>query len=334
MSLEKTFLTGPNGRRLELLYSLPPATTTTTGAAPRPPDRIPPPLLFVHGAYCSAHCYMFLLPYLASHGYPAYAISVRGHGASRAQPWLNKMLFTTFDSWAADVRVALAHATAAHPNAPPPVLGGHSLGGGLVQYMVSSRLYRSPGHHKPVDGARDVSALILLAAAPLGGQGSGISKNWEHVEAPNGYKYPWSPRCQLDTPEQVRAAFFSDDTADQVVDTWIGKCRTYTESARAGLSIFRPLGEARRVLDALTGLDSTQGQRKVLCVGATKDRLVTLDMVYGNAEVYEKAATNDAAQKDEGACSTLVVEGAGHHLMMDEHWQKAAEGIVKWLDGR
>ena len=42
-----------------------------------------PPLLFVHGGYCDAWFWEpYFLPWFAAQGYPAYALSLRGHGAS------------------------------------------------------------------------------------------------------------------------------------------------------------------------------------------------------------------------------------------------------------
>src|SRR5207253_3252615 len=42
-----------------------------------------PPLLFVHGGYCDAWCWVpYFLPYFASRGFPSYALSLRGHGES------------------------------------------------------------------------------------------------------------------------------------------------------------------------------------------------------------------------------------------------------------
>ncbi|KXJ85453.1 Alpha/Beta hydrolase protein [Microdochium bolleyi] len=123
--MDTTTIEGPGGR-LQLLYSLPsPSATATTTTKP--------PILFVHGTMCSARDYAFFLPYLASRGFPAYALSVRGHGGSQEQSFLVKMLFTTADSWAQDIAAALSYVAARHPDADrPPVLGGHSLGGGRV----------------------------------------------------------------------------------------------------------------------------------------------------------------------------------------------------------
>ena len=46
-----------------------------------------PPLLFIHGGYCDAWCWEpYFLPWFAARGYPAHALSLRGHGASDGKP--------------------------------------------------------------------------------------------------------------------------------------------------------------------------------------------------------------------------------------------------------
>lgn len=49
----------------------------------------PAPLLFVHGAWHGAWCWeKYFLPYFASHGYTAHALSLRGHGGSPGEEHL------------------------------------------------------------------------------------------------------------------------------------------------------------------------------------------------------------------------------------------------------
>ena len=43
------------------------------------------PILFVHGAWHAAWCWENFLPYFAQQGYPSYAVSLRGHGASEGR---------------------------------------------------------------------------------------------------------------------------------------------------------------------------------------------------------------------------------------------------------
>ena len=289
---------------LEVLYSLP--------SDPQPaPDATPlkPAIVLIHGSFCSAHCYVNFLPYLAQHGHPAYALSVRGHGASHTQTWTQRMLFTSLASWAEDTKAVIAHVVESHPDAPPPVLAGHSLGGGAVQHMLAAGLLQP----------YDISAVVLLAASPLSGGGAGIGKNWERVEAPEGYPYPWSPRCVLETTDQVRAAFFTEETKAESVQDWLDNSKTVEESARAGLRILWGLGAAKDVLQRLVGVELAGGKRKMLFVAAGSDRLIPAEMVWENAKVYEDVARCD--DEGETACGRLLVEKSGHHLMLDDQWE-------------
>lgn len=341
MSLKSQMIDGPTGP-LELLSSLPTITTTT------PP---PPPLLFLHGLSCSAHCYQNFLPYLARRGYAAYALSLRDHGASHRQSWLARTLGTTLHGWGRDVEAAIAHVAAAHPDAPAPVLGGHSLGGGLAQWLVSA------GGSTAAAGSRPspVSALVLLGSAPLRGGGREILGHWQAVEAATAKQdggepaphWLWGARCRLQTPAQVRAAFFSDATSDAAVDAWLRGCRSATGNARASAAILWPFGDAARVLAHLPGLlgprrGGSASARKVLCVAGSADRLVPPAMVLDNYRAYQAADVIAQADGNGGgggddtaeACSFLTVEGSGHHLMIDAHWEECADGIVQWLSGQ
>ncbi|KAK9791416.1 putative Alpha/Beta hydrolase protein [Seiridium cardinale] len=235
------------------------------------------------------------------------------------------MLFTSMDSWAEDVQAALAHIGDAHPGVPPPVLGGHSLGGGVVQYMLS---------HGLVGGASTsnrISGLILLGAAPLFGGGKEMMANWGKAIPSDGYPVFFSERSLLHTPAHVRASFFSDETDEETVLKWMEQCKTMEESGRVGLSIFKSLGEAEKVLNALEGLGNSEKSRRVFCIAGSEDKLVTPSLVLSNASGYEDAA--DDIGMDREACMTTIIGGSGHHLMMDAHWEICAQAVLSWLGG-
>ena len=52
------------------------------------PDTMPdhPPLILIHGSTNSAAVWWFWQQALAEHGWPSYAIDLRGHGQSGPQP--------------------------------------------------------------------------------------------------------------------------------------------------------------------------------------------------------------------------------------------------------
>ncbi|RBR23399.1 uncharacterized protein FIESC28_03778 [Fusarium coffeatum] len=316
-AVESFSLTTPSGD-LELLTCIPPGNHKA-------------PILCLHGAFCSAEDYQNFLTFLASHGYPTYSLSLRGHGKSWPMSWVTRTLLTSLDNYIEDIMAAAVSIKGRHPDAPPIVLVGHSFGGGHMQYLLAQR---SQSNSSPVQ----FGGLVLLAAAPLSGGGKEIMANWERVEAPDGYKYPWSPRSQLDTLDQVRAAFFQPETPEETVTRWLSDCKTESEGIRTGLSVFWSFGTANDVLKSLVGIEGQSAQsRKVLLISGSNDRLVTASMVEENAKAYHVAASELSGKSETGNSSgivtTISVPGSAHHLMMDIAWKDCALRIVNWIDG-
>lgn len=103
-----------------------------------------PPLLFVHGMGHGAWCFAeHWLPDAARRGFPAYAVSLRGHGGSGGHRRLGRTLLRDYVHDVLQTAVSLPR---------PPVLIGHSMGAVVVQ-MVLDR-YPAP-------------AGVLVAPAPL-----------------------------------------------------------------------------------------------------------------------------------------------------------------------
>jgi pimeloyl-ACP methyl ester carboxylesterase len=115
-----------------------------------------PPLLFVHGGYCDAWCWLpNFLPWFAAQGYASHALSLRGHGASHG----HETLFVTgLDDYAADVE----HIAAGLPAAP--VLIGHSMGAAVVERILATRPVRAAALLSPVPPAGLLSMAARLAA--------------------------------------------------------------------------------------------------------------------------------------------------------------------------
>ncbi|KAF2671827.1 alpha/beta-hydrolase [Microthyrium microscopicum] len=261
------------------------------------------PVLFIHGTQCAASCYSTFLSPFAKQGYPAYALSLRNHGKSDKISWFSSMFLTTIDSFCDDVEVAIEYIKSQH-NGQAPVLVAHSFGGGIIQYMLSTRQVRAP-------------ALVLLASLPLTGGAWELMANWTAAEAPNGYDWPWSRRYQLSTVSQVKAALFSDECPDNVIEEWLGEDRTPCESMRATLAVFYQIGSAEKILGQLDGLPGT-GQ-KILCVGGGQDKLITKDVVAANVKDYRAVDGRD------GVVEEKVVEKSGHHLMRDVAHEECAD---------
>jgi non-heme chloroperoxidase len=83
-----------------------------------------PALLFVHGAFAGAWVWAeHFLPYFAAHGFPAYALSLRGHGASHGRDGL---AWHSLSDYVDDLEAAI------DALADAPVLVGHSMGAAVV----------------------------------------------------------------------------------------------------------------------------------------------------------------------------------------------------------
>jgi pimeloyl-ACP methyl ester carboxylesterase len=115
-----------------------------------------PPLLFVHGGYCDAWFFEpYFLPWFASRGYPAYALSLRGHGSSGG----SQTLFVAgLDDYEADVEHVAGDLDAA------PVLIGHSMGAAVVERIVAKRPVRGAALIAPVPPAGLLPMAARLAA--------------------------------------------------------------------------------------------------------------------------------------------------------------------------
>lgn len=131
--------------KLEILSKMPEESSSKT------------PIMFIHGAWHGAWCWNeFFLPYFAQNGYPAYAISLRGHGSSESDKRLNSLRIS-------DYVEDLAQAVANLPI--PPILVGHSMGGLVIQKYLER-------HSAP--------SAVLLASLPVGGLFKSVIRMAKH----------------------------------------------------------------------------------------------------------------------------------------------------------
>lgn len=106
-----------------------------------------PPILFVHGAFCSASLWAdTFLPWFAAAGHPAWALSLRGHGGSAERARID---WLSIADYVEDVAIVAAALTREWGEAP--ILVGHSMGG----FVVQKYLERHPA-----------PAAVLLCAVP------------------------------------------------------------------------------------------------------------------------------------------------------------------------
>jgi pimeloyl-ACP methyl ester carboxylesterase len=329
--LESLRITSSSGQ-LELLASLPQSTIS------------PQLLLFVHGAFCSAACYKTVLPLLARSGYACFALSLRGHGKSWQPSAFAFHALTGIDSYVADVEAAVAFLETQYSD-KDLVLIGHSMGGGVLQRALGIRGARQ-AQQQPSPKQANIAGLILLASAPLWGGGMDITRNWQAAEAslckeqaatapptPPKAWLPWlksffyfNINTGVDTPAQVRNKFFSPEASDDVVKGWIRDSKSRLESIRVSFEIFCTLAEPGTVLAAIDQNGLPLG-RKVLCISAEKDILITSEVSQKNFDAYHLACDR------EEEVLRVQLPGSSHHLALDIRHERCAEIIVTWLEG-
>ena len=116
-----------------------------------------PPLLFVHGGYCDAWFWEpYFLPWFAARGYPAYALSLRGHGASGGA---DTLFLAGLDDYESDVEHVAGSLR------EPPVLIGHSMGSAIVERIVAKRPVRGAALLAPLPPAGLLPIATRLAAS-------------------------------------------------------------------------------------------------------------------------------------------------------------------------
>ncbi|WP_353571324.1 alpha/beta hydrolase [Candidatus Albibeggiatoa sp. nov. BB20] len=155
-----------------------------------------PPLLFVHGAFAGAWCWdEYFLPYFATQGYPAYAVSLRGHGESDGKAQLS---FTTLNDFISDVQSVVEQLD------KPPILVGHSMGGMIVQKYIETH---------------PATAAILMNTVPP----SGLSMSMFYMAMSSPFLLMQLGLVQgvspvFATPEMIKQTLFSSENiSDEVL---------------------------------------------------------------------------------------------------------------------
>jgi pimeloyl-ACP methyl ester carboxylesterase len=111
-----------------------------------------PPLLFVHGLGHAAWCWENWMDAAVSAGYPAHAVSLRGHGGSEGA-----LRTSTLGHYVSDV----VRTAATLPE--PPVVVGHSMGGLVTQMVMARRRVRAGVLVAPVPAHPAVGSLLSVA---------------------------------------------------------------------------------------------------------------------------------------------------------------------------
>lgn len=172
-----------------------------------------PPLLFVHGGYTDGWCWTpHFLAWFAARGWPAHALSLRGHGGSGGAD----LLFASgLDDYAADVE------RVAGSLGQPPVLIGHSMGAAVVERMIATH---------PRRGA------VLLAPVPPTGLATIATRL--AVERPDALAHMMRldpMRLSADVLTALRPFYFGERTDPALLDQASGHISA--ESPRAILDL-------------------------------------------------------------------------------------------------
>jgi non-heme chloroperoxidase len=214
-----------------------------------------PPLLFIHGGYCDAWCWEpYFLPWFAARGYPAYALSLRGHGASGGR---ESLFVAGLDDYVADVEHV------AGTLASPPVLIGHSMGAAVVERLMATR---------------PVRAAALLAPIPPGGLAPVASRLliWQPEYLVNMQRLD-APHLSGDILAALRPMYFSDSVAPEILVEAVAHLAV--ESPRALLDLTLRLHDGKPV-----------APEPLLVLGASGDRISTPGDVKATASLYRVGA--------------------------------------------
>ena len=207
------------------------------------------PLLFVHGGYSDSWCWdAHFLPWFARQGFPAHALSLRGHGESGGQ---DALFVAGLDDYAADVEHVMSQLPA------PPVVVGHSMGAAVCERLLATRPLRAVALVAPVPPTGLVGLAARLAA--------------ERPDALMQMLQLDPTRLSAHVLESLRPWYFSDDVEPEILAE--ASRHFCAESPRALLDL------SMRLHWQLP----ERGGTPLLVLGAAGDRICTPDDVRATA---------------------------------------------------
>ncbi|THU87377.1 alpha/beta-hydrolase [Dendrothele bispora CBS 962.96] len=287
------------------------------------------PLVFLHGGMGSARCYDRWMDYFAKQGRrKVFSISLRAHGNSTRPPNFTHLTKASFADDLDTALTAITNLINPNANAKPsnrPVLIGHSAGGGLSQYYLSSTTVPTSSHTP--------QALILLAPFPPSG-GAPTFRNWALFDPWFSFRFIWDgcdPMSPLSSPNLVKRAFFGDSKRllrtsvknsgkpekedDESVEEFFEQMNPEENGAWPASMMFS-FADPAKVKSSVNG--------KVHLITASQDRLMSPNIMKRVKQAYDNVDGNEIGLD--------VVQGSGHHIMFDNQWKQGLKYVEDRLD--
>ncbi|MCB6181952.1 alpha/beta hydrolase [Leeia sp. TBRC 13508] len=242
-----------------------------------------PPILFVHGAYCSASCWQtYLMPWLAKQGIESYAVSLPAHGQSKSPLPLP---FLSIEDYRDAVLTVVKHLPSA------PILAGHSLGGAVVQDVLSQLTL--PG------------AILMASVPPSGLAASSVRVIGQQPDV-------WWQLLQLqwgvldaENLAVLRKGLFTNHLPDEVLHSYIPMFQPESTRALWDLSLSGWINKP------------SLAHIPALVMGTSEDALFTQNEVKETAERF--------------GVSPIIFNEMGHAMMLEHNWELVATTIANWV---
>ncbi|XP_064979988.1 uncharacterized protein LOC135622251 isoform X1 [Musa acuminata AAA Group] len=265
-----------------------------------------PPLVFIHGSFHAAWCWVeHWLPFFSDSGYDCYALSLLGQGESDVPSGAAAGTLKTHTSDVSDfIRKEVRS---------PPVLIGHSFGGLIVQSYISNMTYsyssEQPSLSENLVAHPLLAGAVLVCSVPPTGN-SGLVWRYLLTKPIAAIKVTLSlaAKAFANSLPLCKETFFSSTMEDHLV-------LKYQELMKASSKL--PLFDLRKLNASLPVSPPAKGTVKLLIMGASDDFIVDTEGLQETATFYGVQA--------------VCVEGVAHDVMLDSRWEKGAQTFLSWL---
>jgi pimeloyl-ACP methyl ester carboxylesterase len=250
-----------------------------------------------------------------------------------------------------DVTAGIRHVVDKHrtEELPDVVLFAHSAGGALLQYILSEGLHSPPDPKKTDSQAYVVGRIGLLGVMPCYGA-AGVYWNWIKVDPfclLRTYLLHFGhPRSPLSSTRLIKRVFFCEECPDERVREFETQEMAPYESMALPMAVLGKFADPAKIVRAVGLSDSSlhrpieASRPRVLVVAGEKDVLMKPGVMAKLVGLLRDAVRSvfgsgtDGGGSQEGIRDGIefrVVQGSGHQMMNDIHWEECAEKILKFL---